>query len=55
MTNVTKSADICDVGATEDYRSSKGPRALLNRLHASGRGAWEHDPATAEFMAFTAV
>ncbi len=27
---------------------------MLRRLHASGRGAWEHDPVAAELMAFAA-
>jgi len=40
--------------AAEDYRTSEGLRALLKRLHAAGRGAWEHDPVVAELMEFAA-
>ena len=29
-------------------------RALLHRLHAAGRGAWEQDPVAGELMAFAA-
>ena len=36
--------------AGEDYTSSEGLRALLNRLHHAGPGAWEHDPVAAELM-----
>lgn len=38
----------------EDYRSSEGLRALLRRLHAAGRGAWEQDAVAGELMAFAA-
>ena len=54
MTNDTKRTETCDEQAAEDYRSSEGLRALLNRLHAAGRGAWEQDPVAAELMAFAA-
>ena len=54
MTNDTTTTDACDDRPAEDYHSSEGLRALLNRLHTAGRGAWEHDPAAAELMAFAA-
>lgn len=38
----------------EDYRTSEGLRALLNRLHRDGRGAWQTDPVAAELMEFAA-
>lgn len=39
----------------EDFTTSDGLRALLLRLHAAGPGAWSHDPAAAELMAYTAT
>lgn len=48
-TNATSSGE-----RAEDYRSSEGLRALLHRLHAAGRGAWEQDPVAGELMAFAA-
>lgn len=53
MTNDTTTG-ISNDPAAEDYRSSEGLRALLNRLHAAGRGAWGQDPVAAELMAFAA-
>ena len=32
----------------EDFTRSEGLRALLNRLHESGPGAWQSDPVAAE-------
>lgn len=40
--------------AGEDYTSGEGLRALLNRLHHAGPGAWEHDPVAAELMQYAA-
>ncbi len=37
-----------------DYTTSQGLRSLLTRLHEAGPGAWEHDPAAQELMAFAA-
>ncbi len=54
MTNDTSTTGTSDGRQAEDYRSSEGLRALLNRLHAAGRGAWEQDPVAAELMAFAA-
>lgn len=51
-TRTTGTANTSTPG--EDYRSSEGLRALLCRLHAAGRGAWEQDPVAAELMAFAA-
>lgn len=36
----------------EDFTTSEGLRALLNRLHDAGPGAWAHDPVAAELMAY---
>lgn len=54
MTTNTSTTPAAERPAAEDYRSSEGLRALLNRLHSTGRGAWEHDPVAAELMAFAA-
>ena len=54
MTNDTTTTDACDYRPAEVAHSSEGLRARLNRLHTAGRGAWEHDPAAAELMAFAA-
>ncbi len=40
--------------AGEDYTSGEGLRALLNRLHDAGPGAWERDPVAAELMTYAA-
>ena len=40
--------------AGEDYTSGEGLRALLNRLHDAGPGAWEDDPVAAELMIYAA-
>lgn len=53
MTNDTSTTNQTG-GRPADYRTSEGLRALLRRLHAAGRGAWEHDPVAAELMAFAA-
>ncbi|MEZ5125988.1 MAG: hypothetical protein R2826_07050 [Thermoleophilia bacterium] len=54
MTNNIRTASEAGGSPFEDYRSSEGLRAVLKRLHAAGRGAWEHDPVAAELMAFAA-
>lgn len=54
MTNDTSIMSEPSGRPAEDYRTSEGLRALLKRLHAAGRGAWEHDPVAAELMAFAA-
>lgn len=54
MTRNTTTTGTSDGRPAEDYRTSEGLRALLKRLHAAGRGAWEHDPVAAELMAFAA-
>lgn len=38
----------------EDFTRSEGLRALLNRLHESGPGAWQSDPVAADLMAYAA-
>ncbi|EEB9150703.1 hypothetical protein XL14_24055, partial [Salmonella enterica subsp. enterica serovar Paratyphi B] len=38
----------------EDFTTSEGLRALLQRLHEEGRGAWQHDPVAAALMEHTA-
>lgn len=54
MTNDTRTTGPNTGESAEDYRNSEGLRALLNRLHTAGRGAWEQDPVAAELMAFAA-
>ncbi|WP_150461337.1 hypothetical protein [Nesterenkonia ebinurensis] len=46
--------DIPDGEGGEDFSTSEGLRSLLHRLHAAGPGAWTHDPAAAELMAYAA-
>lgn len=36
-----------------DFEDSEGLRALLQRLHTAGAGAWRHDPEAAALMRFT--
>ena len=36
------------------FEDPEGLRALLQRLHSAGPGAWRHDPEAAELMAFAA-
>ena len=38
----------------EDFTTSEGLRALLNRLHAGGEDTWVHDPVARDLMEFTA-
>ncbi|OYO08843.1 hypothetical protein CGZ94_20335 [Enemella evansiae] len=38
----------------EDFTRSEGLRALLNRLHEAGPGAWRHDPVAADLMIYAA-
>ena len=38
----------------EDFTRSEGLRALLNRLHEAGPGAWRHDPVAADLMGYAA-
>lgn len=38
----------------EDFTRSEGLRALLNRLHEAGPGAWQSDPIAAELMIYAA-
>ena len=37
------------------FATSEGLRALLNRLHASARGTWQHDPEAGALMEHTAA
>lgn len=37
-----------------DFTTGEGLRALLNRLHEAGEGAWASDPVARELMAFAA-
>lgn len=39
----------------EDFTRSEGLRALLNRLHEGGPGAWQCDPEAADLMAYAAA
>ena len=38
----------------EDFTTSEGLRALLNRLHEGGEDAWVHDPVARDLMEFAA-
>lgn len=38
----------------EDFTRSEGLRALLNRLHENGPGAWQNDPIAADLMSYAA-
>ena len=38
----------------EDFTTGEGLRALLNRLHEAGEGAWASDPVARELMAYAA-
>jgi len=40
--------------AAEDFTTSAGLRALLDRLHAAGPGAWTVDPVAQELMRYAA-
>lgn len=40
--------------AEEDYTTSEGLRALLERLHHEGPGAWKHDPVAAGLVGYAA-
>ena len=40
--------------AGEGFTTSEGLRALLNRLHEAGEGAWASDPSARELMAYAA-
>ena len=37
----------------EDFTTSEGLRALLNRLHAGGEDTWVHDPVAPDLVEFT--
>ena len=51
MTTTTQ--DWTVLGA-EDFTTSEGLRALLNRLHEGGEDAWVHDPVARSLMEFAA-
>lgn len=51
MTTTTR--DWTVLGA-EDFTTSEGLRALLNRLHEGGEDAWVHDPVARSLMEFAA-
>ncbi|WP_235940833.1 hypothetical protein [Paramicrobacterium fandaimingii] len=40
--------------AAEDFTTSSGLRALLDRLHSAGPGAWSADPVAQELMRYAA-
>ncbi|NNG18775.1 hypothetical protein HJ590_04145 [Naumannella sp. ID2617S] len=52
MTTTTHD-DRAGFGA-EDFTTSEGLRALLNRLHEGGEDAWVHDPVARSLMEFAA-
>lgn len=43
-----------DHSGEADFTTGEGLRALLNRLHEAGEGAWTSDPAARELMAYAA-
>lgn len=43
-----------NAGPGEDFRTSEGLRALLNRLHRAGARSWRSDPVAGELLAFAA-
>ena len=47
----TEQATAC---GAEDFTSSEGLRALLNRLSEGGENAWVHDPVARDLMEFAA-
>lgn len=51
---MTENAHTTNDDGVEDFTTSEGLRALLNRLHTAGLGAWKHDLIAAELMAFVA-
>ena len=51
MTTTTHDRTV--LGA-EDFTTSEGLRALLNRLHEGGEDAWVHDPVARSLMEFAA-
>lgn len=53
ITNTHTTAPVA-ADSGEDFATSNGLRALLNRLHTTGPGAWTHDPAAAGLMAYAA-
>ncbi len=40
--------------AAEDFMTSEGLRAILNRLHTAGTRSWEYDRAAADLVAYAA-
>lgn len=54
MTTTHSSDQTARSDVTEDFTHGEGLRRLLNRLHHSGPGAWEHDPVATELMEYAA-
>lgn len=50
---VPASATVPGAGSEPVFASSAGLRALLDRLHAAGDGAWREDPQATELLAYT--
>jgi len=50
---VPASATVPGAGSEPVFASSAGLRALLDRLHDSGDGAWRSDPQATELLAYT--
>ncbi|MGO1852808.1 MAG: hypothetical protein ACTIKK_01965 [Agrococcus casei] len=55
MTTTTNNPDARDTsGGGENFTTSEGLRALLNRLHKTGQGAWTHDATVRDLMEYAA-
>ena len=54
MTTTTSTSAEQTAHRPEDFTTSEGLRALLNRLYVGGEDAWVHDPVARELMEFAA-
>lgn len=54
MTTSTNTSNEQMAYGAEDFATSEGLRALLNRLYEGGEDAWVHDPVARDLMEFTA-
>ena len=54
MTTPTSTSTVQTAYGSEDFTTSEGLRALLNRLTEGGEDAWVHDPVARDLMEFAA-
>ena len=54
MTTSTSTSTEQTAHRPEDFTTSEGLRALLNRLYVGGEDAWVHDPVARDLMEFAA-